>query len=473
MDNAAAKLGAAATVFPKSRQMLCTMHIRGNFKRKCCVGFDEEEQHVALLEAVDKIFYSSSMEAFELAKQEFIEIAQFSRKTDAIVEYLELELVHFGATTTQRVEGAHDVIKDALKSSGSLRNAIQTIDTCIRYESNVTEYQKEKEKLGRDPYLSKDDEEFLHPLLGKVSRYAIDTINQELPRVTEESKLNQNCNCSIRKNFNLPCRHLLPYKSAIPLSLIANRWLLDVTLFHEATELTIGHREKPENSLIEKAKEKLYAFKKTLVDGDDQQREILLSQLTDLVSKNSPPSLAELKEPEQIVQKGRPKSTKRKLTAVEILDKKVAEEKKKQVKRQKLSQNTSSEKAAVPRIRLIVKYPSERLEEKALAKCILQDENQWKMVKLALCSRLHTNLALMSAFSLFTRVLVSGTGSCTLAADAFNTPVAVYTGQGKDVLMFLPVGLPLRPSAKPIVLQFVNGNHIVLIDLKADTTKFL
>ncbi|KAG0167506.1 hypothetical protein DFQ30_006017, partial [Apophysomyces sp. BC1015] len=59
-----------------------------------------------------------------------------------------------------------------------------------------------------------------------------------------------------------------------------------------------------------------------------------------------------------------------------------------------------------------------------------------------------------------------------LVADAFNTPVAIYTGQGKGAQMFLPVGLPLRPSAKPIVLQFVNGSHIILIDLKADTTKF-
>ncbi|KAG0163245.1 hypothetical protein DFQ30_000468, partial [Apophysomyces sp. BC1015] len=79
--------------------------------------------------------------------------------------------------------------------------------------------------------------------------------------------------------------------------------------------------------------------------------------------KNSPPSLTELKEPEQIVQKGRPKSAKRKLTAAEILDKKVAEEKKKQAKQQKLSQNISSEKVAVPRIRLIVKDPSVKLEE--------------------------------------------------------------------------------------------------------------
>lgn len=44
------------------------------------------------------------------------------------------ELLHFGTITTQRVEGAHAVIKDTLNSSGSLNNALARTNTCIRHQ---------------------------------------------------------------------------------------------------------------------------------------------------------------------------------------------------------------------------------------------------------------------------------------------------------------------------------------------------
>lgn len=44
---------------------------------------------------------------------------------------------------------------------------------------------------------------------------------------------------------------------------------------------------------------------------------------------------------------------------------------------------------------------------KAHAKCILRDENQWKTVKLALCSRLRTNLSMyQKAFDYDTAALL-------------------------------------------------------------------
>lgn len=44
------------------------------------------------------------------------------------------ELLHFGTITTQRVEGAHAVIKNTLNSSGSLGNALARNNTCIRHQ---------------------------------------------------------------------------------------------------------------------------------------------------------------------------------------------------------------------------------------------------------------------------------------------------------------------------------------------------
>lgn len=90
MDSSAAELGAVATEFPYSKQLLCAMHIRDNLKRKCLKGFDLEEQHSALMESVTAMINSKDEDEFEKAVEDFKSIAFFSRKGSEIVEYLEL-----------------------------------------------------------------------------------------------------------------------------------------------------------------------------------------------------------------------------------------------------------------------------------------------------------------------------------------------------------------------------------------------
>lgn len=44
------------------------------------------------------------------------------------------KILHFGATTTQRVEGAHAFMKAEIRSAGSINNAMEKIDLCIRQQ---------------------------------------------------------------------------------------------------------------------------------------------------------------------------------------------------------------------------------------------------------------------------------------------------------------------------------------------------
>ncbi|KAG0162595.1 hypothetical protein DFQ29_003889, partial [Apophysomyces sp. BC1021] len=44
------------------------------------------------------------------------------------------EILHFGSTATQRVEGAHATIKDILKASSSLYYAMTKIDAYLRHQ---------------------------------------------------------------------------------------------------------------------------------------------------------------------------------------------------------------------------------------------------------------------------------------------------------------------------------------------------
>ncbi|KAI8147204.1 hypothetical protein BJV82DRAFT_379568 [Fennellomyces sp. T-0311] len=136
------------------------------------------------------------------------------------------QLLHFDSITTQRVKGAHAVIKKELNAASGLANAMTTIDNYIRYQHDIALHRKEQERFGRDPYLLDDESVGLHEIYGKVSRFAIDNIRVQL---SEKKKLDFNqdeqCVCPIHFNFNISCKHLLPNKGAVPLDMIAERWL--------------------------------------------------------------------------------------------------------------------------------------------------------------------------------------------------------------------------------------------------------
>lgn len=64
-----------------------------NFKKNCLKGFSSKSQQEVLLKAVENIIYSKSMRTFEAAKREYIEIAQFSCKTNKLLTILISELL--------------------------------------------------------------------------------------------------------------------------------------------------------------------------------------------------------------------------------------------------------------------------------------------------------------------------------------------------------------------------------------------
>lgn len=98
-------------------------------------------------------------------------------------------------------------------------------------------------------------------------------------------------------------------------------------------------------------------------------------------------------------------------------------------------------------------------EFRALAKSIKNDQEQWKLIKLAMCNRLRTHLDLYQrALSYDTAALLKifecQDSPCSpehwfivpdcaqIAADTFNTPIAVYSGTGSNPQTFLPLGMP-------------------------------
>ncbi|CAG8694453.1 12323_t:CDS:2, partial [Racocetra fulgida] len=161
---------------------------------------------------------------------------------------------------------------------------------------------EKKESIGIDPLLMQDNKDHLRPLLGRVSQFALNKIKCELFNATTYEA----CLCELCVNYNLPCRHLLPIKGPILLSIIPKRWLL----FPEQGQLD-------SNNIIQNE----------LLDNSDneQQKSSLLEKLDDILAIPEV-KLSDIKVPERIIGKGRPSRTKRLPTALECMEQ---EEKKK------------------------------------------------------------------------------------------------------------------------------------------------
>ena len=87
------------------------------------------------------------------------------------------------------------------------------------------------EDVSFDAFITATDKARLAVLMPKIISFALQKIKQESPYYAT-SVLKSDCNCKVKVNFNLPCRHVLPPFGLIPFSVFAMRWHLDPTNHH-------------------------------------------------------------------------------------------------------------------------------------------------------------------------------------------------------------------------------------------------
>ncbi|RIB06511.1 hypothetical protein C2G38_2115875, partial [Gigaspora rosea] len=117
-------------------------------------------------------------------------------------------IMHFGATTTQRVKGIYSAIKHILETSESLIKAFNNLDRWLRLHNKESSLQNENESIGIDPLLVHNNKSRLAPLLGKVAQFALNHIKNEFLKAT----MYKACLCELCVNYNIPCKHMLPTK---------------------------------------------------------------------------------------------------------------------------------------------------------------------------------------------------------------------------------------------------------------------
>jgi hypothetical protein len=83
----------------------------------------------------------------------------------------------------------------------------------------------ETDGVSFDALLTRDDRAKLTLLIGKITSFALQKIKEESAHIPTSNK-KAVCNCEVRVNYNLPCRHTIPQQGAIALNMIAKRWHL-------------------------------------------------------------------------------------------------------------------------------------------------------------------------------------------------------------------------------------------------------
>ncbi|CAG8803969.1 8517_t:CDS:2, partial [Cetraspora pellucida] len=305
-------------------------------------------------------------------------------------------------------------------------NVIKYLERWLRLHYEESSLQYESKSINIDPLLAQDDKYQLGPLLGKVSQFALNSIKNELLSTT----IYEVCLCEPRVNYNIPCRHMLPAKCPIVLSSISKRWLL----FPDQDQL----------------------------DSHEQQKLVLLNQLDDI------------------------------LTVPEVKLSDIKNVKKEPTKSTSFSQCISELHIEASKILLNYHIPADDIDQvynplsdgncgfHALVFAIRGNEENWDLIKLAMNNQLNKRMEIYKDWlgyniELLKQILESRASPCEpslwflspdcaqLAANTFSVPIAIFDERNEQSMMFFPLETPPVHRRNPIILHFINENHIIYV----------
>nr|XP_004506520.1 uncharacterized protein LOC101493240 [Cicer arietinum] len=165
---------------------------------------------------------------------------------ERFVEAWTNRVMHFGNTTTQRVESAHWSLKRILQDSiGDICSVWETINSMIVLQHNEIIASFEKSIIQK---VHRYSNRLYANLRGVLSKNAIDHIAAEYDRVKYVSIDQTECRCTIRTTHGLPCACEIARYSMIPRSIpldAIHGWWSKLTFHVDASsqpsELSVKH----------------------------------------------------------------------------------------------------------------------------------------------------------------------------------------------------------------------------------------
>ncbi|CAG8843877.1 5214_t:CDS:1, partial [Racocetra persica] len=112
------------------------------------------------------------------------------------------------------------------------------------------------------------------------------------------------------------------------------------------------------------------------------------------------------------------------------------------------------------------------------------NEENWDLIKLAMNNQLNKRMEIYKDWlgyniELLKQILESRASPCEpslwflspdcaqLAANTFSVPIAIFDERNEQSMMFFPLETPPVHRRNPIILHFINGNHIIYVGMKS------
>ncbi|XP_027192409.2 uncharacterized protein [Cicer arietinum] len=258
-DRDLALMNAVENVFPKAVNLLCLFHICKNVKAKCKMTVFSKKKQVQIMEAWEALIYSYDEAQYYMKLAIFEGICSSCSifyhyvheqwlipHKERFVEAWTNRVMHFGNTTTQRVESAHWSLKRILQDSiGDICSVWETINSMIVLQHNEIIASFEKSIIQK---VHRYSNRLYANLRGVVSKNAIDHIAAEYDRVKYVGIDQTECRCTIRTTHGLPCACEIARYSMIPRSIpldAIHGWWSKLTFHVDASsqpsELSVKH----------------------------------------------------------------------------------------------------------------------------------------------------------------------------------------------------------------------------------------
>ncbi|KAL0225495.1 hypothetical protein RCL1_003407 [Eukaryota sp. TZLM3-RCL] len=342
-DRELALLNAVATIYPRTKQMLCVWHIERNIETKCrkllpekLISVFHDDFRVVYLAKTLEDYNSFSSMFIEKWSMNYRELAMYIQNTwfvhkEKFVHYFLGEVRHYGTSTTSRVESAHALLKKTLETSyNDLREVVAKSLLVIQEQLHTISVEKSRQQLFK-PVQYLDTE--LEPLLGLRTYNALDLLNTQLQKAKNMNcglEVIDSCTQQFTNNYGLPCSHTI-------LSTIENEgsiggdqidkhwWLYDDSfqlLSDQTAEDSVTNMGNTDQSILEVVREHLEGT-------DDFERERLEVAIKIALDQSStswqPPVTANVQKKGRPVGSKRTSSKQRDPSAFEVARNKVSE----------------------------------------------------------------------------------------------------------------------------------------------------
>ncbi|CAG8832309.1 21142_t:CDS:2 [Gigaspora margarita] len=302
---------AASKMFPVSNKMLCIWHIlEQNLKTNCHKLFKEDDDYQVFKKEVEALcltLYEENIPELLNTVKKAAEKLHTSEKVIAYINTLMKESNTWISAIWKYLQ------LEAIETAKDLESVFCSIDQTMRLQHLKASMRLGSNKVAVDPFTLRDPK--FGELIGNISAWAINNIKRTLKKIKENPTINKSteiCKCTIKINYKLPCPHIIPMDSPIPLSIINKRWLLerpDMIEFLCPLKFAITDPEFY-NTFIKAEK----AFQQL---PDCASKIEFIAKLDQVVNM---PLSEPIKPPQKTVTKGHPSSTKQELLLSEHQD---------------------------------------------------------------------------------------------------------------------------------------------------------